>query len=88
VQDKLLLNFKDTSSFIVIIYDRTPPDNFYCSMEVINPPQEEKSNENIKEEPSEAIIRYNDSMNIDKVRDRAFRAAHENINSLSDTLNG
>jgi hypothetical protein len=81
VQDKLLQKLKDPSSFIITKYNRKPADNFYCRIEVIDLPKEEKDNENIEEELPEVIVTHDDSMNTSKVKDRAFRAAQENINS-------
>jgi hypothetical protein len=87
VQDKLPIKLKDPVSFVVIKYDRKSPDNSCCRTEVVVPPKKEKGNENIKENPPEMIARHDDSENISRAKDRAFKVAHGNINSLSDTLN-
>jgi hypothetical protein len=86
VQDKLPIKLKDPR-FVVTKYDRKPPDNSCCRIEVVVPPEEEKDNENIKENPSEMIARHDDSENISRAKNRAFKVAHRNINFLSDTLN-
>jgi hypothetical protein len=40
VQDKLLSKLKNPGSFVVTIYDRKHPYNFYCRIEVIDLPKE------------------------------------------------
>jgi hypothetical protein len=70
---------KEKIKFIVTKYDKEPPDNFYCRVEVIDSSRKEKSIENIKEEPSEAIVRYDDSVNTSGAKDRAFQATHGNF---------
>jgi hypothetical protein len=47
-------------------------------VEVIDPPKEKKSNENIKEKPLKVIIRHDDSKNTSGDKDRTFRATHGN----------
>jgi hypothetical protein len=48
-------------------------------VEVVDSPREEKGIENIKEDPQEAVVRYDDSVNTSRGKDRAFRATHENF---------
>jgi hypothetical protein len=57
-----------------------------CRIEVFDPSKEKKGDKNIKENLPEEIIRHDDSENTSRAKDRAFRAAHGNINSLSNTL--
>jgi hypothetical protein len=70
---------KEKIEFVVMKYDKEPPDNFCYRVEVIDSPRKEKSITNIKEEPPEAAVRHNVSVNTSGAKDRVFRATHGNF---------
>jgi hypothetical protein len=65
--------------FIVAKYNKESSNNFCCRVEVADSPREEKDIKNIKEKPPEEVARYDDSVNTNRAKDRAFRATHENF---------